>query len=132
MLAAALEARGLVELLDRWLNPPEWVDGRLLRPPVGQFDPRHAGVHSDGAGRPHRVHGWTLVSAGNPGVMYANGEGVAQNDVLAHMWLTLAAFRSAGTTRERWAERCDDVAARLTSEALAEAQRRALDWQPGR
>ena len=25
-LAVALEARRLVELRDRWLNPPEWVD----------------------------------------------------------------------------------------------------------
>ena len=60
----------------------------------------------------------------NLGVRYANGQGVPQDDVSAHMWLHLAAATGqveARTVRER-------VAASMTREQIAEAQARAREW----
>ena len=63
--------------------------------------------------------------------MYANGEGVPENNVEAYIWLNLAASRLTGeqgdlavTARE---ER-DHVAEEMTPEDLSEAQRRAREW----
>ena len=66
----------------------------------------------------------------NLGLMYANSEGVLQDDVAAHMWLNLAAAQSTGEARERHAAARDAVAERLTRENLSEAQRRAREWSP--
>ena len=60
--------------------------------------------------------------------MYANGQGVPQDDVEAHMWLNLAASRLAGEQRQRTVAARDIVAARMTSADLSEAQRRAREW----
>ena len=57
--------------------------------------------------------------------MYANGQGVAQNNVQAHLWLALATARGM-TISER--DR-DNVAAKMTSADLAEARRLAREWQ---
>ena len=62
--------------------------------------------------------------------MYANSEGVLQDDVAAHMWLNLAAAQSTGEARERHAAARDAVAERMTRENLSEAQRRAREWSP--
>jgi len=59
--------------------------------------------------------------------MYANGQGVPQNYVEAHMWFNLAAAQSSGENRDRYVKARDDLAERMTAEQLAEAQRRALD-----
>ena len=64
----------------------------------------------------------------NLGLMYANGRGVPQDDETAHVWLNLAASRSSGEDRERNVEARDAVAAQMTREQLAEAQRRAREW----
>ena len=64
----------------------------------------------------------------NLGVSYANGRGVPQNDVQAHMWFNLAASRSTGDLREDAVENRNTVAARMTAEQLAEAQRLAREW----
>ncbi len=57
--------------------------------------------------------------------MYANGQGVPQNYVEAHMWFNLAAAQSSGENRDRYVKARDDLAERMTSEQVAEAQRRA-------
>ena len=49
------------------------------------------------------------------GFAYANGRGVPEDDVTAHMWLNVAAATG-------------DEAARMTREQIAEAQARAREW----
>jgi TPR repeat protein len=62
------------------------------------------------------------------GVMYADGRGVAQDDVKAHMWLDLAAARSTGELQESVIRSRDTVAQWMTLNQIAEAQRRAREW----
>ena len=62
--------------------------------------------------------------------LYATGRGVRQDDVVASMWLTLAVARSAGEARERYVAARDGLAARMTPDQLADAQRRAREWTP--
>ena len=60
------------------------------------------------------------------GGMYRDGEGVLQDYVLAHMWFNLAAVQGQWNAK---ANR-DDVAKRMTSSQIAEAQRLAREWKP--
>ena len=62
------------------------------------------------------------------GVMYGTGEGVPQDDVEAYKWLNLAAIYADAEQRERFAERRDLAAARLTPEQRAEGQKRVSEW----
>jgi len=62
--------------------------------------------------------------------MYANGQGVLQDNAEAFMWLQLAADQSRGQLRERYVKSRDEVAAQMTEEQIAEAQRRAGSWIP--
>ena len=62
------------------------------------------------------------------GLMYANGEGVPEDDVTAHMWFDLAASRFTGIDREGVVKSRDQLAATLTADQLAEAKRRAREW----
>jgi uncharacterized protein len=58
--------------------------------------------------------------------MYANGRGVPQDYIIAHMWLNLAAAsgdKNAVTNRDR-------VAALMTPTQVAEAQKLAREWKP--
>ena len=64
------------------------------------------------------------------GVMYARGEGVPQNRVAAHMWLSLAAARSSGGEREWGLVALDNLAAQMTPDQIAEAERLAREWKP--
>jgi len=69
----------------------------------------------------------------NLGLAYARGEGVTQNAVEAHMWFNLAAARfPANDTRNRTAavKNRDTVAGEMSSDQLAEAQKRAREWKP--
>jgi TPR repeat protein len=69
----------------------------------------------------------------NLGLAYARGEGVTQNAVQAHMWFNLAAARFSATdaTRRTAAvKNRDAVANEMSSEQLAEAQKRAREWKP--
>src|SRR6266481_5274548 len=69
----------------------------------------------------------------NLGLAYARGEGVTQDVVDAHMWFNLAAARfPANDTRNRTAavKNRDTVAGEMSSEQLAEAQKRAREWKP--
>jgi uncharacterized protein len=73
------------------------------------------------------------------GVMYALGQGVPQDYVLAHKWSDLAATHMAHSVRvvgadpnrrEAAVRYRDAVAVHMTPEQIAEAQRRAREWQP--
>ncbi len=67
----------------------------------------------------------------NLGVMYGNGQGVLQDYVQAHKWISLSA--SSATTadvREQETKNRDIVAARMTPQQIAEAQRLAQEWKP--
>ena len=66
----------------------------------------------------------------NLGFMYRNGDGVPEDYVQAHMWFNLAAAQSSGGGRDRLEENRDIVAAKMTAEQIAEAQRRAREWTP--
>jgi TPR repeat protein len=63
---------------------------------------------------------------GNLGILYAQGEGVAQDSVQAYVWLTLAA---SGGDPAMLQDR-DLVARKMTPAQLADAQKRAAEWQP--
>ena len=64
------------------------------------------------------------------GAMYERGRGVPQDFIQAHMWFNLAASRSSGETRDKSAEIRDFLAARMTPDQIAEAQRLAREWKP--
>jgi len=66
------------------------------------------------------------MAQGNLGMMYANGRGVPQDYVQAHMWLNLA---SAGGN-EIGRKNRDMVAAKMTPAQIAQAQQLARDWKP--
>ena len=64
----------------------------------------------------------------NLGYMYAQGQGVAQDKAVALVWLSLAAaqgFEAARSARDR-------LAANMTPDQIAEAQRLAREWKPTR
>ena len=62
------------------------------------------------------------------GRLYVQGLGVPQNYVHAHLWFSLAASRfEAEAVKER-----DALAARMSPEQVAEAQKLAAAWQPGK
>ncbi len=97
-------------------------------------------MYSNGTGVPQnfpQAAAWLLKSAdqgyapaqANLGVMYSNGTGVPQDDVEAHKWLSLAASGLTGDTQEGYADYRDGTARRMTPVQLAEAQKRATDWQ---
>jgi TPR repeat protein len=60
------------------------------------------------------------------GWAYEQGDGVLQDYVLAHMWYNLAAAQGADVA----AKDRDRVAAKMTSDQIAEAQRLAREWKP--
>ena len=63
------------------------------------------------------------------GVSYRDGQGVAQDYVEAHKWLTLAAARTVADLQSTYTEDRDALAKLMTPAQLAEAQKRAADWQ---
>jgi TPR repeat protein len=69
--------------------------------------------------------GWARAQA-NLGDMYAQGLGAAQDKSVALMWLNLAVaqgFKDATSAR-------DKLAANMTPDQIAEAQRLAREWKP--
>jgi len=56
--------------------------------------------------------------------------GVPQDYVLAHMWLNVAASRENGEAQEKDSLARDRIAALMTAEQIAEAQRLAREWKP--
>ena len=66
----------------------------------------------------------------NLGASYSNGEGVPQDYLRAHKWINLAASRATGDDLKKYADGRETVAAKMTSEQIAEAQRLAREWKP--
>ena len=66
----------------------------------------------------------------NLGYMYNIGNGVPQDYVQSHMWRNLAASRATGADAKHFAEVRDSVAASMTRDQIAEAQRLAREWKP--
>ena len=66
----------------------------------------------------------------NHGFMYANGEGVTQDYVRAHLWFNLAASATVGDEREIAVSNRDRAAKEMTPEDITEAQRLAREWKP--
>ena len=63
--------------------------------------------------------------------MYCHGRGVRQDDVLAHIWFTLAASRfPPGEEHDNAAKGRDWAAARMTPAQIAEAEKLARQWSP--
>lgn len=58
--------------------------------------------------------------------MYAQGRGVLQDFIQAHMWYNL----SAAQGEQRAAEARDALAKQMTPAQIAEAQRLAREWKP--
>jgi len=69
------------------------------------------------------------IAQHNLGVMYQNGEGVPQDYLEAHKWVNLAAARATGDDQKQYAESRNGLAKLMTSAQVAEAQRRAREWQ---
>ena len=67
----------------------------------------------------------------NLALMYATGQGVLQDYVLTHKWFNLAASRATEAyVREQGTKNLDTVAAWMTPQQIAEAQRLAREWKP--
>ncbi len=65
------------------------------------------------------------------GLMYAQGYGVPLDYVRAYMWLILAASGAGNAeTRELAPKIRNFIAAKMTPDQIAEAQRMARDWKP--
>ncbi len=58
--------------------------------------------------------------------MYRRGQGVPKDDVLAHMWWSLAAAQGHEPARKYR----DRLAEKMTPAQLADAQRLAREWKP--
>jgi hypothetical protein len=50
--------------------------------------------------------------------------------VQAHAWMDLAVSSSTGDDQKRYASRRDALAAEMTPQQIAEAQRLAREWEP--
>lgn len=61
----------------------------------------------------------------NLGVMYNNGEGVAQDYITAHVWFNIAAAIGNTEVSKSASENRDIAASKLSADALIEAQRLA-------
>ena len=67
---------------------------------------------------------------GGLGLAYSTGSGVPQDFVASHMWMTLASAQLTGAIRNGALKFRDTIAAAMTSEQIAEAQRLAREWTP--
>ena len=64
------------------------------------------------------------------GVMHYEARGVPQDYLAAYMWLSLAAAQASDEDRDFFVAERDVVAAEMTPEQIAEAQRLAREWKP--
>jgi TPR repeat protein len=64
----------------------------------------------------------------NLGLKYYKGQGVPQDYVEAYMWMDLAASpRANGVEQKKYAEARDQIAKKMNSQQITEAQRRARE-----
>jgi len=67
----------------------------------------------------------------NLGRLYEFGHGVMQDSVRAYMWYSVAAANSTGDAhKDVAAENREEIAGRMTSAEIAEAQKLAREWKP--
>jgi TPR repeat protein/uncharacterized RDD family membrane protein YckC len=67
----------------------------------------------------------------NIGLMYRDGKGVTQSNALAYMWLSLAVNGlPPSENRNKIVAARDDLASKMTSQQIAEAQRLTSEWKP--
>ena len=59
--------------------------------------------------------------------MYEQGQGVSQDRVAAHMWLSLADAQASDADRDTFVEARDTIAEEMSAEQIAEAQRLARE-----
>ena len=67
--------------------------------------------------------------------MYENGRGVAQNNVEAYKWYSLAVSRyteADSNVRNDAAERRNKLVGKMTPAQIAEAESLAQQWKPSR
>jgi TPR repeat protein len=65
----------------------------------------------------------------NLGVLYRSGHGVPQDYVRAYMWFSLAATHLTGTSQKPAEDSRDNIALRMTSTQIAEAEQLAQQCQ---
>jgi len=66
----------------------------------------------------------------NLGGLYAKGQGVPEDYVRAYMWFTLAAAHSTSDDLKFAVDDRDNVARRMTTAQVAEAQKLTREWTP--
>jgi TPR repeat protein len=66
----------------------------------------------------------------NLALMFDAGEGVPQDYILAHMWFNLAVSALEGKKQEQTVKDRDNVASKMTSAQIAEAEQLAKEWKP--
>ncbi len=64
------------------------------------------------------------------GILYHSGKGLPHDDVQSEMWLTISADHAPKDDRDTIVEMRDSVAAHLTPQQVAEAQKLAHEWKP--
>jgi len=80
---------------------------------------------------------WLAADQGNPraqynlAAAYRDGKGVEQNDVRAYMWYTLSTAADRDPEiRERAGKERDELAKKMSSAQVDQAQAAAADWKP--
>jgi TPR repeat protein len=73
-----------------------------------------------------REDDWAQMRLGS---IYAEGKGVPQDFVRAHMWFTLAAAATSGDSEDAATKNRDRVASKMTAEQIAIAQKMARRCQ---
>jgi uncharacterized protein len=68
------------------------------------------------------------IAQNHLGLMYADGRGVPQDYVIAHMWLNLSAAKGYDLS----VKNRGFLETRMTAEQIAEAQKLAREWKPKR
>ena len=66
----------------------------------------------------------------NLGSLYAQGRGIAADDIQAHFWMALAIPHLTEQDRERAAESLRFLEKRMSKEQIIEAQRLSRAWKP--
>ena len=66
------------------------------------------------------------------GDLYDDGRGVPQDYIQAHKWFNLAASRGSSSVRDVAVQSREEVGSKMTPAQIAEAQRLAREWEPGK
>jgi uncharacterized protein len=128
---------------------PPWIMPREAAAVVLGLSPSAAAALQDGLAAYERGDYATATSLLRPladhgdveaqiylGVMYEDGAGMPKDYVAAHMWFNLAARHGPGgcaptSECDRALKHRERVAAKMTSEQIAEAEKRFAEWRRG-